>query len=410
MENLKTIRGIKDITYPESHRWAKLIKFTEDIFESYGYRKIFLPVIEYTELFSRSIGEDTDIVSKEMYSFKDRKGRNLSLRPEGTAGVVRAMIENNLLQMRQKVYYFGPMFRYEKPQEGRYRQFYQLGCEAFGSSNPLQDAEIVEMAVKVILKCKVSEYNLLINSVGCEGCRKVYRKVVQDFLSYKEDELCSDCMRRLKTNTLRILDCKNKKCQQIYKELPLLRNYLCDECSDFYKEYEYCLRKRNIVYNTDDRMVRGLDYYTGPVFEIAVSAGTVVAGGRYNNLVKKLGGGDVPACGWALGVERLVSVSNLEAKNIPEVYMILLKGGGEEIFKIIADKLRDNGISVEENCEDIPPGRKFKMADKKKVDRVLIIGEEETKKNSVSIKNMRTGIQENLPVEDMDEIIRKVRC
>lgn len=412
MKATRTIRGIRDIIYPESNRWKKVIDITENLFEGYGYKKLYLPVIEYTELFCRSIGEETDIVSKEMYSFQDRKGRNLSLRPEGTAGTVRAMIEGQLLQgnIKEKVYYFGPMFRYERPQEGRYRQFYQMGCEVFGSSSPLQDVEITEMAVKTIEQCGVTDYVLNVNSVGCEDCRKEYRKAIKEHLKGQESHLCDDCQRRLDTNTLRILDCKNPKCREIYEDLPLLVDYLCDKCCDFFLKYEDNLKARNIEFTRNDKMVRGLDYYTGPVFEIEAGVGTVIAGGRYDGLVKQLGGPDVPACGWGAGIERLLLVSDIQADSIPEVYVALLPGGSVDICRAVASGLRDNSISVEEDYDDISPGKKFKMANKLKAKWVIVVGEEESVKNEVSIKNMKTGDQESMSLDKIDDIVRKIIC
>lgn len=433
MKDIKTIKGIKDIIYPESAEWKRIIDITEGIFESYGYRKIFLPVIEYTELFSRSIGQDTDIVSKEMYSFKDRKGRDLSLRPEGTAGVVRAMIENKLLQgnIREKVYYFGPMFRYENPQAGRYRQFYQLGCEVFGSDSPSIDAEIIEVAVKILKKCGVMEFKIKYNSVGCEDCRKQYREAVKAFLLDKTNRLCNDCRRRMNTNTLRILDCKNEKCKEVYKELPAIK--LCDSCSEHMRKYEEDLKLRNIgtaekTMNEkniksdkrmateslirDDRLVRGLDYYTGIVFEVDIEGhGTVIAGGRYDTLVKQLGGPDVPACGWALGLERLwLSSSAINHRYVPEVYIALLDGGDRLVdMPKVVNALREKGISVDEDFEDAPIGKKMKIADKKKVKWVLIFGEKEAENKTVSIKNLESGEQESVPVDNIEEIKKKIQ-
>lgn len=423
METIKTIKGINDIIYPDSARWKRIIDIMENIFESYGYRKIFLPVIEYTELFTRSIGEDTDIVAKEMYTFKDRKGRDLSLRPEGTAGVVRAMIQNKLLQgnIREKVYYFGPMFRYENPQDSRYRQFYQLGCEVYGSNSPEIDAEITEIAVNIIEECGIENTTLKVNSLGCEDCRRKYRQTIKDHLADKKNELCEDCRIRLdKSNTLRILDCKKTSCREIvnrttddgFRELPFISEELCDSCRQYFNEYRERLKELRIKHVPDDRLVRGLDYYTGPVFELESNRVTLIAGGRYNNLVKQLGGPDVPACGWALGLERLESSAgaNISENKIPEVYMALLNNGNREMMRQLARALREKGFSIEEDYEDISPGKKFKIADKKDVKWVLIFGEKEAEEKTVSIKNLESGDQESVDIENIDEIVRKIRC
>jgi len=407
MKNIKTIRGIRDIYYPDSEKWNTIINGSEKILSGYGYRKIYLPVIEYTELFSGSIGEDTDIVSKEMYAFQDKKGRNLALRPEGTAGAVRAMIEGRRLEgtVREKIYYFGPMFRYEKPQEGRYRQFYQLGCEIFGSSSPYSDAELAETALEIVKYCGINDFNLKINSVGCNKCRRLYRDDIKNYLADKTDRLCPDCQRRLGSNTLRILDCKNRKCKEIYKELPELRDFLCEGCADYYGKYKEILSSRGIVFTEDTRLVRGLDYYTGPVFELESDSSVIAAGGRYDALVKQLGGPQVPACGFAFGIERLEAASKKQAAAVPMVYIARLQGGDEEKCRKIAQELRSRNISVEEDYEDISPGKKMKIADKKNIMWVVIIGEEESKSNMVSLKNLRTGQQKTIPAEELEKDI-----
>ncbi|MFW6134509.1 MAG: histidine--tRNA ligase, partial [Elusimicrobiota bacterium] len=353
MKKINTVRGIRDITYPDSSIWNEIIRTSESILESYGYRKIFLPVVEYADLFSRSIGDDTDIVSKEMYVFKDKKGRKLALRPEGTAGAARAMIENDLLRgrIREKIYYFGPMFRYERPQEGRYRQFYQIGCEVFGSADSRQDAELTALADEILNAAEIKDKQLIINTVGCENCRREYRKEVKSYLKQKVKNLCPDCKRRLGTNTLRILDCKNKKCRRIIKYVPVIKDFLCKDCADFFDEYRELLIKKEIDFEIDYSLVRGLDYYTGPVFELKAGIDTVVAGGRYNRLVKQLGGPDVPACGWALGMERLFIASNLKKNSIPGVYLAAFKGADTEKCRKTADYLRDKGLSVEEDYD-----------------------------------------------------------
>ncbi|MFC2091908.1 histidine--tRNA ligase [Elusimicrobiota bacterium] len=447
MEKIKTIKGIRDILYPESALWSKIISRVDNIFESYGYRKIFLPVIEYTELFTRSIGEDTDIVAKEMYSFQDRKGRNLSLRPEGTAGVVRAMIQNQLLQgnIREKVYYFGPMFRYERPQTGRYRQFYQLGCEVFGSRDETQDAEIAELAVKIYRECVGEGGKLLINSVGCEReeCRPRYRQELRSHFHEHKDDLCDDCKRRLETNVLRILDCKTGLCRDIFQKLTHAksesRENLCGDCQEYLSHYKSRLKERGYEedkdYFVDIKLVRGLDYYTGPVFELQAKDGfAVIAGGRYDNLVKQFGGPDVPACGWALGLDRLAALCSHEpeSKKIPEVYLVYLENVTDlkevgEIFnpsvgmdnareehillcRELAAKLREKGISVEENYEGGLLGKKLSVANRKKIQWVLIYGVDQAENRTVSIKNMKTSEQDDVSIEDIDEIVKRIKC
>ncbi|MBN2407305.1 MAG: histidine--tRNA ligase [Elusimicrobia bacterium] len=409
MKDFKAVRGVKDIvTYEEAAKWSAVIKKVESLFESYGYRKTFIPVIEHAELFSRSIGEETDIVSKEMYIFKDRKGRELALRPEGTAGVVRAMVENKMLQgnIREKVSYFGPMFRYERPQAGRYRQFYQLGCEVFGPASPMQDIEIVKMAVEAMSALNAQGcLTLKINSVGCDDCKKKYTQKVRKFLKEKAKDLCGDCNIRMDANTLRVFDCKESSCQELYRDIEPLSKNLCGKCDSYWKAYAEGVNKETRYITglnpdfkiiTDDYLVRGLDYYTGPVFEIESKSagGAVIAGGRYDKLVKQLGGPDTPACGWAMGVERAASLYGYKGTNIPELYVIYLKGADERwLSETVVGGLRDNGVSVEEDKEDIPVGKKLKIADRKNVNWVIIMGEEEKKKGILVLKNLGDGSQ-----------------
>ncbi len=413
MEKIKTIRGVRDICYPRSSVWDKIEKICSSVLEGYAYRRIHIPVIEFTSLFSRSIGEETDIVSKEMYAFKDRKGRDIALRPEGTAGVVRAVIENNLLQgsSREKLYYSGPMFRYERPQEGRYRQFYQIGCEVFGSRQPETDAETAAAALEIARKCGAGGLDLRVNSVGCDECRPPYRRKVADFLAENSGELCEDCMRRKDTNTLRVLDCKKNKCRSVFKNIPVLKESLCSPCAEYYSDYRSLLEALGCSFTEDTGLVRGLDYYTGPVFELeADKGGVIAAGGRYDGLVKKLGGPDIPACGWAFGLERLESASDITASRLPAVYIMLMPGGDAGLCRSAAAALRKSGVSVEENYEDISPGKKLKDADRKGAGWALFVGEEETVKGFYSLKNLMTGEQRKVPGDELEKVSREFAC
>ncbi|NLB34514.1 MAG: histidine--tRNA ligase [Elusimicrobia bacterium] len=408
MSKIRSVRGIRDVIYPESGLYAKIERVCAEILESYGYRKIYLPVIEFSELFKRSIGDETDIVSKEMYSFEDRKGRSLSLRPEGTASAVRAMIENKLLQgnIREKIYYLGPMFRYERPQEGRYRQFYQIGCEVFGSSSPASDAEIAVVAAEVLSACQVENFTIKINSVGCQDCRPAYRHKILEALSGKEDKICADCKRRLNTNTLRILDCKNQNCREIYKNLPSLRDYRCDSCEDYYGAYKNLLQDRGIAFKEDNGLVRGLDYYTGPVFELEAEAGTIAAGGRYDSLVSQLGGPETPACGWAFGLERLALSAGIVASPLPEAYIALMPGGKVEYASRAASILRDAGLSVEEDYEDAPPKKKLRQAVRKEAKWAVLVGGDEVAGGYYTLRNFQESRQEQVDPADLVKAIK----
>jgi histidyl-tRNA synthetase len=406
----KSLRGIRDISGAEAAGFNEIISKASELLEKYGYERIFLPVIEYTNLFARSIGEDTDIVSKEMYSFKDKKGRDISLRPEGTAGAVRSLIQADQLsgKIRRKIYYFGPMFRYERPQKGRYRQFYQLGCEVYSFPSPYHDAEIIEIADKLLKLCRVKDYSLGINSLGCAEDRSSYKKAVKKKLEGKVEKLCPDCRRRLKTNTLRVLDCKNSRCREIYQELPGMDDFLCDDCGDYIEKLRQILDSRGVKYSIDSGLVRGLDYYNGPVFEFKVNDSAVIAGGRYNKLVRELGGPDMPACGWGLGMERLVAAANLEPASQKKAALIKVEGGRIETCRRIADNLRNKGISVSEGYEDISTGKKFKITDKNRIVKVVIIGGEEEKNKPVTLRDMETGKQESVPADDVESLARKI--
>ncbi len=412
MKKIKAIRGMRDIIYPESAKWDIISARAQDILTLAGFRNIYLPAVEYSSLFSRTIGEDTDIVKKEMYSFKDKKGRNISLRPEGTAGAVRAMIENRLLEgrVREKVMYTGAMFRYEKPQSGRYRQFYQLGCEIFGSSSVYADAEITCLAAEILDAVQVKDYILRVNSIGCEKCRKKYMKELRKFLSSRLSEFCEDCTRRFKTNILRVLDCKNKNCRKQQGEIPPMSQFLCTDCMDFYVRYLDIVESSKINLIKDSRLVRGLDYYTGVVFEIECGGDIILAGGRYDNLVSELGGGNVPACGWALGLDRVSDKSQITSDRVPLFYIALIEGGEKKAADKLAASLRSKGIPVEVDLENEQAGKKFKMADRRGVSSVGIIGGKEMETASVSVKNMKSGNQEIFGLDDIEGIIKYIKC
>lgn len=411
MEPIKSVRGVRDIHYPESEIYSGIEKTCSEILEAWGYRKIYLPVMEFSELFKRSIGDETDIVSKEMYTFSDRKGRSLSLRPEGTASAVRAMIEGNFLQgrVREKVYYAGPMFRYERPQEGRYRQFHQIGCEVFGSSSPASDAELASVAFELLKACRVSGYTLKINSVGCPGCRPFYRDEIQKFLRGREQEICADCRKRGVNNPLRVLDCKNSRCREAYKDIPSISKYLCGECREYYARYKTLIVDRGIDFSEDESLVRGLDYYTGPVFELEAEGGVIAAGGRYDSLVKELGGPETPACGWAFGLERLSLSSGITARRLPEVYIALMPGGGVKYASKVAERIRAEGISVEEDYEEVSPKKKLRMADRKNAAYAVLIGGEETEGGFLQLRDLSGGGQSRVSEDDLVEELYKYK-
>ncbi|MDL1962906.1 MAG: histidine--tRNA ligase, partial [Deltaproteobacteria bacterium] len=308
---IQLIRGFKDILPGEVEIWQNIEKTARSLFEDFGFKEIRLPILERTELFARSIGEDTDIVEKEMYTFPDRKGDLITLRPEATASVVRSYIQHKMYAKDpvQKFYSIGPMFRRERPQKGRYRQFYQINAEVFGIDSPFIDAQLIFLAVKLFYMLEVTDAKPHINSLGCPQCRPNFKKSLSAFLSSATEKLCGDCLKRSKKNPLRALDCKNSSCREAMVDAPAIIDYLCPECSQHFETVKYALEKLKIPFVIDKHLVRGLDYYTRTTFEIQTgllgAQNAVAGGGRYDGLVKTLGGDDQPATGFAIGLDRL---------------------------------------------------------------------------------------------------------
>jgi len=387
-----------------------IIKTAEKIYRIYGFTKIETPIIEYTELFRQSIGSDTDIVQKEMFSFKDRKERDISLRPEGTVGVIRAYVENNLSYLPgiSKLYYYGPMFRAERPQKGRQRQFHQFGCEAIGSFNPLLDAEIIEMHMLILKNLKLKNYFLEINSVGCHSCRKEYNVKLKSFLKNQKPYLCEDCCIRMENNPLRVFDCKNNECQEVFKEAPFIIDNLDDDCQNHFKKLENYLKIKNIEYTINKKLVRGLDYYSKTVFEIKSdqlgAQNALMGGGRYDYLTEILGGKPTPAVGTAPGIERimlLMKEQNLSMDMDSYFCRIYLAYAGnideKTKLKIIA-KLRENDYITLYTYNDKSLKAQLKEADKLDCQYCLILGEEELKSNQIVVRSLKNGSQENVDI------------
>ena len=395
------LRGIPDVLPPETSLWNKIENAACEVFGSYGYDEIRPPVMEPTELYLRSIGPSSDIVSKEMYSFTDKGGRGISLRPEGTAGVVRAYVEHNLamLPAPQKFFYRGPMFRYERPQKGRQRQFYQIGAECFGSSHPGMDAELILMLMAFLDKADVAcALSLEINSIGCPRCRPVFKDRLKEYFAPRLTELCPDCQRRFEQNPLRILDCKAGRCIEIGREAPLISDSLCDECREHFNSVLALLDAAKTQYAVNPRMVRGLDYYTRTVFEVKAgglgSQDAVAAGGRYDLLVAEFGGPETPALGFAAGMERLVKIKGAEElKNYyPEVFIAPLgnEAGVKNAALALAGQLRSRGMRVEVGWDGSLKSR-MRKADRMNAGLAVIIGEDELKTGEYKWKNLKTG-------------------
>ncbi len=413
-QRYNAVKGVQDIFPPDISLWRTVESEAERVFSRYGFREIRTPVIESTDIFTRSIGETTDIVEKEMYTFPDRAGRSLTLRPEGTASVVRAFVEHHLynLPAPQKFFYSGPMFRYERPQKGRFRQFYQIGVEAFGSADPLMDAEVIAMLTTLLRTLGLAGVNVEVNSIGCEKCRPAYRKALKDFFSGKLDDLCPDCRRRYEYNPLRILDCKVERCIELRKGAPRVTDFLCDECRSHFDKVLSAMTLLDIPYVINPDMVRGLDYYARTTFEVTSehlgAQKAVAAGGRYDKLVEEFGGPPTPAIGFAIGMERLTTL--LREKEAPEaaspdVYIAPMGEKAANESFLMAQRLREKGLWVEAGYDGASLRSQLRKADRLSARYVLIIGDDELSSGKVKWKNLRDGSQGEVEISSVPEII-----
>jgi len=400
----RAVRGTRDILPDEIPAWQALERAAQDLMERYGYREIRTPVFEETELFARGLGAETDIVSKEMYTFDDRDGTSLTLRPEATAGIVRAVIEHNLMNTDPalKVYSLGPMFRRERPQKGRYRQFHQLDVEAFGLTSPTIDAEMIEVAMAYVEACGVKEHELVLNSVGDGSCRPAYVDTLRRALRDRVSEMCGDCQRRVETNPLRVLDCKVPGDQAIIDSLPKILDHLCDECREHFGEVRRQLDLLGIPYRLSHRLVRGLDYYVRTTFEVLSgelgAQNSILGGGRYDGLVRDLGGPDVAGTGFAVGLERLaLLLPAREAQSRCDVFVAPLAEGALDAALVLQRDLRRAGVRVLLD----PAGRSFrsrmKQADKLGARYVAILGEDEQARGVWTVRDMARSEQQDVP-------------
>ncbi len=410
---IASVKGFNDILPDQALKYRKVEEEARAVLEAFGFSEIRLPIAERLELFQRGIGASTDIVEKEMYTFQDRKGTLLALRPEGTAPVVRAYIEHGLYHRDPvaKLYYMGPMFRYERPQKGRTRQFYQIGAEVLGVEDPRLDAEILDMVTLLFDRLGIEDVELFINSLGCEVCRPSYRQALLEYLKGKEEGLCRDCKRRLGTNPLRVLDCKVEGCREVTARAPEIMGFLCNPCREHFEEVKGHLALLGVPYGIDPRMVRGLDYYTKTAFEMICkrlgAQNAVAAGGRYDRLVKDLGGPDTPGFGFAIGVERTVLLlKDREEEILPEAYIISLgREASSESLRLLKE-LRMEGIRTELSYGERSLKAHMRRANKLGVAHVLIIGEEELKKGTVVLKDMEKGIQEEIRRDRVVSILK----
>lgn len=406
----KAIKGTKDVLPKEVHKNQYIEATALDIAEKFGYKEIRTPMFEHTELFQRGVGDTTDVVQKEMYTFDDKGGRSITLRPEGTAGAVRSYLENGLCNeaLPQKVCYVGPCFRYEKPQAGRLREFHQFGVECFGTASPLADAELISLGKSIFDTLEVKDISLEINSIGCPTCRAEYHKALKEYFSSRKDELCDTCRDRLDRNPMRILDCKSPVCSEIAKDAPVVTDYLCEECDAHFKKVQEYLKAMNIDYTINPKIVRGLDYYTKTVFEfISNSIGAqsaVAAGGRYDGLVDELGGQKTPSLGFAMGLERIMLL--MEAQNapfpdanVPDLFVVAL--GDKATLKAIeiVKDMRAEGFTALMDLNQRSVRAQMKYADKLGAKFNIVIGDNEVENGTAKLKNMSTGEETDIALE-----------
>lgn len=407
---LQAVRGMLDILPEEVERWRFVEEKARSLFALFGYKEIRTPLLEPTELFARSIGEATDIVEKEMYTFQDAKGRSVSLRPEATASIIRAFIQHQLYTTRdRKFFLIGPMFRHERPQKGRYRQFHQIDVEAFGIQDPMLDAELMFMATTFLNSIGVKGVRLEVNTLGCSVCRPAFRTVLQDYLKNHSEKLCPDCLRRIDRNPLRCFDCKVPQCKEAMTDAPRITDFVCEKCLEHFSLVKSHLDELGVSYSVNPAMVRGLDYYVRTAFEIVTESlgaqNAVGGGGRYDGLVKDLGGPDIPGIGFALGTERILLL--MDESSLPtrsegvDVYMVLLGEDSRRKGFQLAQKLRMAGISVEMDYDPKSIKSQMRSADKFGAFISVIIGEDELRQSVAQIRFMNEGSQRVCELDDL---------
>ena len=410
--SITTIKGFKDILPGESELWQWIEMNARMVFETFGFKEIRTPLLEWTELFNRGIGIETDIVSKEMYTLEDSRGRNQTLRPEATASVVRAYIQHKLYNLSpvQKLYSIGPMFRHERPQKGRFRQFHQINAEIFGDSGPRSDADIINMAMVIFEKTGLKDLSLNINTLGCVSCRSDYKEKLKNYLSDKAEPLCGECRNRSEVNPLRVFDCKVETCKSVVSGAPAILDFICDDCRKHFELLKEYLGDIDITYVVNKSLVRGLDYYSRTTFEIQTdklgTQNAVAGGGRYDTLIKQLDGPDHTGIGFAIGFERLAALLETEQNEVmknPDIFLIALGDEASKKVFIWANELRKRGKAVEMEYGEKSLKAQMKRADRLCSKRVLIVGENELKNKKAILRNMGTKEQEEIPFEGLIE-------
>ncbi len=415
----KSIKGTQDTLPSESYKIQFVEQSVLEIAKNYGYKEIRVPVFEHTELFQRGVGDTTDVVQKEMYTFEDKGGRSITLRPEGTAGVVRSYIEHGLFNeaQPQKVCYLISCYRYEKPQAGRLREFHQFGCECFGTASPAADAELISLVNDIFAFLDVKNLKIQINSIGCPECRKNYHKALQEYFESKKDDLCGTCLGRLERNPMRILDCKSPVCSDIAKDAPKVTDYLCDECDDHFKKTQQYLDAMNIPYEVNPSIVRGLDYYTKTVFEFVSTEigaqGTVCGGGRYDGLVEEIGGNHTPALGFAMGMERLLMLMEAQGIEFPpeakcDLYIAPMGENATLKASQIASDVRGNGMHAQFDIVGRSVKAQMKYANKIGAAYTVVLGDSEIEVGVAKVKNMADGSETEMNIDDIAEEIMRL--
>ena len=416
----RAVKGTNDILPSDSHKWQFTEKTMLDIAGLYGFREIRVPVFEHTEVFNRSVGDTTDVVQKEMYTFDDKGGRSLTLRPELTAGVVRSAIEKGLIygSLPVKVCYIGCCYRYEKPQAGRLREFHQFGVECFGASSPAADAEVIALALQVLTAVGVQKISLEINSIGCPECRKSYHEALKKYFSSHIDELCDTCKDRLYRNPMRILDCKSEICSKIAKDAPVVIDYLCDDCKEHFEGVKSHLEASGIKYTVNPQIVRGLDYYTRTVFEFVSgdigAQSTVCGGGRYDGLISQMGGADVPALGFGMGIERLMLLLENQNTEMPpakkcDIYIAPMGENAKFKATALCNALRGDGFEAQTDICSRGLKAQMKYADKIGAVFSLVLGDNELESGKGKLKNMLSGEETEIILDNICEALFKAK-
>ncbi|CCY67398.1 histidine--tRNA ligase [Clostridium sp. CAG:678] len=406
----KAVKGTKDVLPGEIYKTQYIESTALDVAERFGFKEIRTPVFEHTELFQRGVGDTTDVVQKEMYTFDDKGGRSITLRPEGTAGAARSFLENGLCNetLPQKVCYLTSCYRYEKPQAGRLREFHQFGVECFGAQSPLADAEIISLANTFFKELGVKDLTLEINSIGCPTCRAEYHKALKTYFEGRKDELCDTCKDRLEKNPMRILDCKSPVCSEIAKDAPVVLDYLCDECREHFEKVKSYLNAQNIAFKVNPRIVRGLDYYTKTVFEFISESigaqGTVCGGGRYDGLIEELGGQKTPSLGFGLGIERLMLLMEAQGcefpkESMPDLFIAALGEKAQLKAVEIANDMREEGFTCLYDVNGRGLRAQMKYANKLGAKYTIVLGDDEVESGIAKLKNMESGEETEIALQ-----------